>query len=175
MVEKRGAYLPSAARIVGLGRGGWYPWSGSEPGMPSGAKPSGRAEVDYGRTVSPCCYLGARWTLVWATSPNRCVPLAAQVCLRHSAGKNPRPNHKPKKSVAWKKEKKQVPVVILHWIFTSNTKEETGRYVRPVCSSLGCVQYLFSFSLGGEVFGGQQLVLDIGLHQPEHHWTEIWY
>ena len=50
------------------------------PGMLSGAGASGQTDAAYGRELdlSPWCYLVARWILVWATSPNRCVQLLAQ-------------------------------------------------------------------------------------------------
>jgi hypothetical protein len=53
-------------------------------------------------------------------------PLTPQVQVRNSAGKNPRPNHKPKKSVAWRKVKKQVPVEIVSVTFL------VGEFYRPI-------------------------------------------
>jgi len=88
----------------------------SAPGMPSGAhRPDVLREEHPGRLtppmgessdLNPWCYLAARWILVWASSPYRCIQLLPE---------NPRPNHKFKESVAWKKEKKQVLFDTLPW------------------------------------------------------------
>jgi hypothetical protein len=101
---------PMLLECNSVGAWRWYPECDSAPGMLSGAGASGQADAAYGRecSLSPWCYLAARWILVclhlrrykWATSPNRCVQLRARLCLRHGAGENPRPNHKPKESVA---------------------------------------------------------------------------
>ena len=89
---------------LGLGRGGWYPRCDTAPGMPSGAGASGQTDAAYGRELGsqPVVLLGCPVDSRLGYEPES---VCATLCPKIHA-----PTTTTKESVAWKKEKRQVPV-----------------------------------------------------------------
>jgi hypothetical protein len=81
--------------------------------MPSGAGASGQADAAYGRELGsqPVVLLSRPVDSRLGYEPES---VFATLCPKIHA-----PTKTTKESVAWKKEKKQVPVDILDWTFTS--------------------------------------------------------